>query len=116
MYLPAGVSASQSGIITTDLTFFVALFWDVTSKTWDAVTFNAATAGIPLTSRRTWQTVATYLRSEGFTGSNNDVIMKWLVSEGHTQSYNDNWNNYLTAQGFLTGSLADKYAAWKKGD
>ena len=83
---------------------------------WSALgVFGGGGGVIPTDSRSTWHTVAAYLRGEGFVGSNNDVIMQWLESEGHVNAYNDNWEDYFVAQGYTTGSFADKYSAWRKG-
>jgi hypothetical protein len=70
---------------------------------------------IPVLSRQTWNAVAKYLRGLVFKGADNDVIVAWLRSEGLEEgAYNDLWHNYLLQNGFLDGSLTDKYAAWRQ--
>lgn len=71
---------------------------------------------IPIESRVTWNAVANYLRSLVFKGADNDVIMAWMRSEGFEEAYNDNWDDYLLSEGYLTGSQADRYAAWRRGE
>ena len=70
---------------------------------------------IPVDSRQTWNAVAQYLRGLVFRGQDNDVIVAWLRSEGFEDgAYNDMWYDYLFQNGFLDGSLTDKYAAWRQ--
>jgi hypothetical protein len=70
---------------------------------------------IPVLSRQTWNAVAQYLRDLVFKGQDNDVIIAWLRSEGFEDgAYNDLWYEYLLQKGFINGTLADKYAAWKE--
>jgi hypothetical protein len=77
--------------------------------------FGGAVIAIPVRSRQTWNAVAKYLRGLVFKGSDNDVIVAWLRSEGLEEGeYNDLWYNYLLQNGFLDGSLTDKYAAWRQ--
>tara|TARA_R110000851_G_scaffold148716_1_gene289071 strand:- start:804 stop:1319 length:516 start_codon:yes stop_codon:yes gene_type:complete len=69
---------------------------------------------IPIAKRQSWNTIAEFLRTVGFKGSNNDVIIDWLRSEGIVDGlYNDLWGRYLLQNGFVDGSLTDKYAAWR---
>lgn len=71
---------------------------------------------IPVTSRVTWNAIAAYLRTVGFKGSDNDVIVAWLRSEGFVDgAYNDLWVGYLEALNYV-GTLTDAYAEWKRGD
>jgi hypothetical protein len=70
---------------------------------------------IPTSQRQSWNAVAEYLRTAGFKGSDNDVIVAWLRSEGIVDgTYNDLWNKYLLQNGFLALTLMDKYAAWRQ--
>ena len=70
---------------------------------------------IPTLQRQSWNVVARYLRTVGFKGADNDVIINWLRSEGIVDgSYNDLWNKYLLQRGFIEGTLTDKYAAWRQ--
>jgi hypothetical protein len=76
---------------------------------------GGAVIAIPVLSRQTWNAVAKYLRGLVFKGADNDVIVAWLRSEGLEEgAYNDLWHNYLLQNGFLDGSLTDKYAAWRQ--
>jgi len=68
---------------------------------------------VPITDREPVRRVASYLRTQGYTGSDNDVIMQWLGVEGYAGGYNDKWNAYLSVQGFTTGGLQDKLSQWK---
>ncbi len=70
---------------------------------------------IPILSRQTWNSVAKYLRRLVFKGADNDVIVAWFRSEGlEGGTHNDLWYNYLLQNGFLDGSLTDKYASWRQ--
>jgi hypothetical protein len=70
---------------------------------------------IPVDERQTWNRVAKYLRTVGFKGSDNDVIVAWLRSEGLLEgAYNDMWNEYLLNNGYFALTLTDKYAAWRQ--
>jgi hypothetical protein len=70
---------------------------------------------IPVDKRQTWNLVAQHLRSVGFTGADNDVIVDWLRSEGVVEgTHNDLWNEYLFQNGYIALTLADKYAAWRQ--
>ena len=68
---------------------------------------------VPVDERLTQSSIAAYLRTQGFTGGNNDVIIAWLKSEGFEAEYNDAFNNYLGSLGYI-GGFTDKYAAWQK--
>ena len=69
---------------------------------------------VPLLSRRTFNTVAQYLRDLIFKGQDNEVILAWLRSEGiDTGIYNERWYEYLYQNNFVQGSLTDRYAAWR---
>ena len=70
---------------------------------------------IPTAQRQSWNAVSAYLRTVGFKGSDNDVIVAWLRSEGIVDgTYNDLWNKYLLQNGFSALTLADNYAAWRQ--
>jgi hypothetical protein len=115
IYYPTADSTTitASGIITTDSTGFVAFVWDVTSKEWDAVTFTTQGEGIPSIDRTTWNAVGAYLRTQGYTGGNNDVIMEWLSDQGFEGAYNDRWDGYWDSLGY-TGGHNDKRTQWVK--
>jgi hypothetical protein len=71
---------------------------------------------IPVTSRDTILKVANHLREQGFTGSNNDVIIDWLFTEGIEKTdYNTMFVKYLESQGYTEGAFNDKYKLWVKG-
>jgi hypothetical protein len=77
------------------------------------VVLGGDSLSIPSASRVTWNAIASYLRTQSYVGSDNDVIKQWLSDEGLEGNYNDSWNLYLISKGFTTGSLSDKYAEWK---
>lgn len=71
---------------------------------------------IPIEDRAVTRKVAKYLRSLGFKGNNNDVIIQWLTTEGIEKSdYNSMLNSYLISQGYTEGGLNDKYKLWTRG-
>lgn len=71
---------------------------------------------VPLANRTNWNTIAAYLRTQGFTGNNNDVIKGFFTSEGiHEDTYNDAWNSYLLGLGYAEGSITDRFYNWKIG-
>lgn len=71
---------------------------------------------IPVEDRVAWSKIANYLRSLGFKGNNNDVIIQWLTTEGVEKSdYNSMLNSYLISQGYTEGGLNDKYKLWTRG-
>jgi hypothetical protein len=57
-----------------------------------------------------------FLGSLGYTGALNDRRVKWLRSEGYEGQYNDSFNSYLEITECYKGTLADKYAQWRRGD
>ena len=68
---------------------------------------------IPINDRRTWQAIASYLRALVFTGTNNDVIVKWLRSEGFEGQINDAFMAYWDDLNY-TGTYNDRWSKWKK--
>ncbi len=71
---------------------------------------------IPVPDRITWSKVANHLRGLSFTGTTNDVIMKWLLSEGYVDpDWNDRMRAYFKAEGYL-GSFDDQWNKWSKGE
>jgi hypothetical protein len=66
---------------------------------------------IPIQYRETFNKLANYLRTQGYTGNNNDVIRKWLADEGCTGSLNDAWYCYWESLGY-TGNFDDKWYKW----
>ena len=69
---------------------------------------------IPVEDRFNYNKLAEFLRTQGFEGNNNDVIMDWLFSEGYeVGQFNDRMSNYLTGQGY-TGALPDQKGQWKR--
>jgi hypothetical protein len=66
---------------------------------------------IPNVSRRTLSNLSAYLRTEGFTGTVNDILKKWLRVEGFEGTINDSFNAYLSSLGF-TGTINDKIRKW----
>lgn len=68
---------------------------------------------IPVGSRGTWNKVGSYLRSEGSSGSNNDVIMAWLGEQGFEGSFDDRVSAFLKGEGH-SGSTPDMLSKWKK--
>lgn len=68
---------------------------------------------VPVEDRFNYNKLANYLRSLGFEGNNNDVIMDWLFSEGYeVGQFNDRLSNYLTDLGY-NGALPDQKGQWK---
>jgi hypothetical protein len=72
-----------------------------------------AIINVPPESRKTPSKLSRFLRTNGFTGSVNDVTHKWLQSEGYEGQLNSMWDNFLDAEG-LVGSFADKLSQWKR--
>jgi hypothetical protein len=69
---------------------------------------------IPVEDRFNYNKLAAFLRTQGFEGNNNDVIMDWLFAEGYeVGQFNDRMSNYLTGQGY-TGALPDQKGQWKR--
>lgn len=70
---------------------------------------------IPVHARQSWNSVSQYLRSVGFKGSNNDVIVSWFRGEGIVEGpCNDLWIRYLNANGITETNLGDAYAKWRQ--
>ncbi|MDB4028381.1 putative Ig domain-containing protein [Flavobacteriaceae bacterium] len=122
--LPTGLSLNTStGVISGTPTVLglssgiVMRATDTGANTADTNSFDIDVVDgvvIPEGDRLTQAGVARYLRTQGFTGANNDVIMSWLRSEGFELQYNDTFNAYLGSLGY-TGSYADRLSAWRKG-
>jgi lysophospholipase L1-like esterase len=72
-----------------------------------------AIINVPPESRKTPSKLSRFLRTNGFTGSVNDVTHKWLQSEGYEGQLNSMWDNFLDAEG-LVGSFTDKLSQWKR--
>ena len=81
-----------------------------------AITLSAATGGstIPAEDRTNLNTIAAYLVSTGnYTAvQTNDILAEWLEGAGYSTQFNTALFNYLGGLGY-TGSLADRYYAWK---
>jgi hypothetical protein len=67
---------------------------------------------IPITDRETFEAVAQYLRSIGFTGQVNEVWLEWLNSEGYSGEFNEALFSYLESQGY-DQSLTDRLYRWR---
>jgi hypothetical protein len=68
---------------------------------------------VPVESRATFHSLSVYLRTQGFVGTNNDVIKMWLYSEGYTSQINDSFMSYWGAQGY-SGAFNDRWDKWKR--
>jgi hypothetical protein len=68
---------------------------------------------VPVESRATFHSMSVYLRTQGFVGTNNDVIKMWLYSEGYTSQINDSFMSYWGAQGY-SGAFNDRWDKWKR--
>lgn len=72
---------------------------------------------IPVDIRINFSTIAQYLRdNQGFTGSTNDVIHKWLVGVLgiSNKSTNDLWMRYLSTRTITShNSFGDRFHDWK---
>ena len=96
----------------------IAIEYDNTSSpsTWGSSSdWSLPNSGvtIPKESRATYQGVTEYLRTQGFTGTPNDIIVKWLISEGILGSqFNDLFSDYWEQEGF-TGAYNDKWEQWR---
>jgi hypothetical protein len=69
---------------------------------------------VPLEDRKSWGHVARYLRTQGFSGTENDVIYEWLetrTGRTHPYSYNDLWREYFTLLGIGPG-IGDGWYEW----
>jgi len=70
---------------------------------------------IPLNSRKNLTAVGNFLKSEGFTGSLNDILYKWLRGESLTGSLPDMFYKYLRSLGH-SGSFPDMLYQWGLSD
>lgn len=71
-------------------------------------------SGVPVSSRRNMSTLANYLRTQGYSGQNNDIIVAWLLSEGIDKgSLNDMMYDYLGTLGYI-GTYRDRWYAWRE--
>jgi len=68
---------------------------------------------VPPLSRGSYYDISSYLKTQGFTGTTNEIIFKWLVSEGVAGTqFNELFNNYWEGLGY-TGAYNDKWKKWK---
>lgn len=74
--------------------------------------FDGEYAVIPVGNRRTLRQVAEYLRTQGYSGSVDDVVYTWLAHQSYDGNPNDKLFEYLKDQGFLN-SLQDKRKEWE---
>lgn len=83
---------------------------------WKAVNlWTGSSSTIPVDQRSPWYRLAEYLRTQGFSGNTNDVILSWLQSEGFGDTWNDGLYQYWESLG-LPDDFADKRSAWIRGD
>ena len=68
---------------------------------------------IPPQFRNTFNDIARYLRTQGYTGQTNDIIVRWLIDQGVLSTeFNLAWVQYLETLGF-EGSFSDRLEAWR---
>ncbi len=72
---------------------------------------------IPVDSRKTLQDIASYIRSLGYEGADNDVIMEFMRKEtGITGGcFNEVVFAYLGKVGQKEGSIMDRHEGWRRG-
>lgn len=118
----ADATFSISGSAPDGSYTFEVRAWDNDDSTWGTaanqnVTIGAGGGGlvIPNSERDTYQDIAAYLRTQGYAGANNDVIVKWLISEGILGSqFNDLFSKYWGQLGYA-GAYNDRWKKWKDG-
>lgn len=98
-YLVYAQTISPSGIVTGE-------------EFGNARIIGGDTLVIPVEDRQTFNRVANYLRTQGFVGSNNDIILKWLIDQGYTKNFNDSWFKFWEELGY-TGGFDDKWYKWR---
>lgn len=118
--LPDGLSfdtttAIISGVTTTEEVSSVSVTaTDTASDTVTSNTFNITSQEsvvIPTENRGTYTDIHTFLLTQGYEGSVNDVLNKWLEDEGLSGTFNDKMIAYLRNQGY-EGSLPDMRYSW----
>lgn len=90
---------------------------DRTDGTTNVLTFVVSDQNgivIPLEDRETLNRVAAFLRTAGFEGTTNEVILQWLLEEGYDGQINDVLYKYWGDLG-LAGCFNDKNETWKRG-
>jgi len=104
-----------------DFTAYVNSLTDITTGTPYTATLNgfdteadAFTVVIPVANRQNWQSITNYLKTLGFTGSHNEIIINWLNSEGYTGGFNVAFYDYWEVTEGLEGSFTDKFGAWRQ--
>ena len=104
-----------------DFTAYVNSLTDITTGTPYTATLNgfdteadAFTVVIPVANRQNWQSITNYLKTLGFTGSHNEIIINWLNSEGYTGGFNVAFYDYWEVKEGLEGSFTDKFGVWRQ--
>ena len=69
---------------------------------------------IPIIARTNFTKIQGYLKTLGFSGTLEDVVLAWLRSEGYEGQWNDAWYKYLEDLGH-TGALPERLYRWKRG-
>lgn len=70
------------------------------------------TVVIPPGFRGTFNDIAEYLRTQGYEGDTNSVILEWLRDNNCGNQFNDAWRCYWLSQGF-EGNFNDQYLKWR---
>lgn len=118
VYYPTtnNTSVSATGLLTTDQTTGTIdmVFFDTTDNSWKPFDIVMTSSSPPSGSRDTWGEIAIYLRTQGYSGTDNDVIMAWLESAtSMTGQMNDLFLIYLKTLYPNANTLTDAFAQWR---
>lgn len=86
----------------------------VTNSSGDSSVYSSSVTKsvvIPTENRGTYTDIHQFLLTQGYGGSLNDVLNKWLETEGLSGTFNDKMTEYLRNQGY-EGSLPDMRHSW----
>jgi hypothetical protein len=85
-----------------------------TVTTWTPFTVNFGT-DIPVASRRNMSTIAAYLKTQGYTGTTNGIIYKWLSDETglSSKTVHGLWKAYLDTKVTSGRTFQDKFHEWQ---
>lgn len=118
--LPNGLSFDTatgiiSGVTTIEEVVSISVTaTDAANDTATSNTFNITSQEsvvIPTENRGTYTDIHAFLLTQGYEGSVNDVLNKWLEDEGLSGTFNDKMIAYLRNQGY-EGSLPDMRYSW----
>lgn len=102
------------GTITTDADTVEGKAWDVDTGLWETFTvLFTGDVGVPVWARSNLSSLASFLRTQGYEGSVNQVLKDWLSDEGYDSQLNQSLYNYLEGLG-ISGSLTQKLFKWKQ--